>query len=92
MRAAYKYCEKQEYRDVYNSSVALMLREMQRKANTERPFESRLLDDYSTNKQFSELRSASDLHWCFAKFLSWSTQLGPRIMRKLRSNTRERTQ
>ena len=47
--AAYKYYKKQEYQDLYNSSVAVMLREMQREVNTGRPFESRLHVDYYTN-------------------------------------------
>ena len=46
--AAYKYYERQEYQDLYNSSVAAMLREMQREANMNRPFQSRLRFDYST--------------------------------------------
>ena len=40
--AAYKYHKKQEYQDVYNSSVAVMQRERQREVNNGRPFESRL--------------------------------------------------
>ena len=50
--AAYKYYKKQEYRDLYSSSVAVMLREMQREVNTGRPFERRLHIDYHTNNHF----------------------------------------
>ena len=50
--AAYKYYKKQEYQDLYNSSVAVMLREMQREVNTGRPFESRLDIVYYTNNHF----------------------------------------
>ena len=57
MRAAYKYYRKQEYQDLYNSSVAVMLREMQREVNMDRPFESRLHTDYTTNDHHSQLRS-----------------------------------
>ena len=32
--AAYKYYKKQEYQYLYNSSVAVLLREMQREVNT----------------------------------------------------------
>ena len=39
--AAYKYNRKQEYQGLYNSSVAVMLREMQREVNTGRSFERR---------------------------------------------------
>ena len=40
--AAYKYYKNQEFQDLYDSSVAVMLREMQREVNTGHPFESRL--------------------------------------------------
>ena len=44
--AAHKHSKKQEYQDLYNSSVAIMLREMQREVNEGRPFESRLHNDH----------------------------------------------
>ena len=59
--AAYTYFRKQQYQDLYKSSVAVMLREMQREVNTGRPFESRHHIDYFTNNHFSQLGSASDL-------------------------------
>ena len=90
--AAYKYYKKQEYRDLYSSSVAVILREMQREVNTGRPFESRLDLDVYTNNHYSQLRSASDLDCCFMAVLSLGKPHGPRIMRKLWRNTRERTQ
>ena len=90
--AAYKYYKKQEHQDLYDSSVAVLTREMQREDHTGRPFESRLHIDYYTNDQYSQIRSASDLDCCFMAILSWRKPLGPRIMRKLWSNTRERTQ
>ena len=40
--AAYRKYKTQEYQDLYNSSVAVMLREMQREVNTGQPFEIRL--------------------------------------------------
>ena len=51
--AAYKYFKKRQYQDLYNSSVAEMLREMQREVNTGRPFESTLHIDSYTNDHFS---------------------------------------
>ena len=57
-----------------------------------RPFESRLHIDYSINNQFSQLRSPDDLECCFMAILSWRKPSGPRIMRKLWSNTCERAQ
>ena len=48
--AAYKYYKRQEYQDFYNSSVAVMLRYMQREANRNRSFQSRLHIDYSDQK------------------------------------------
>ena len=46
--AAYKYSQKQKYQDLHDSSVDVMLRVMQREANTGHPFERRLHIDYST--------------------------------------------
>ena len=89
--AAYKYYKKQEYQDVFNSSIAVMLRDMQREVNMGHPFESRLHIDYNTNNHLSQLRSANDLDCCTMAVLSWGKPPGPRIMRKLWSNTCERT-
>ena len=83
--AAYKYFKKQQYQDFYNSSVAVMLREMQREVNTGRPFESR-------HNHFSQLNSASDLDCCFMATLSRRKPPGPRNMMKFWSNSRERIQ
>ena len=47
--AAYKYYKSHEHQDRYNSSVAVMLREMQSEVNTGDPFEGRVHFDYSTN-------------------------------------------
>ena len=69
-----------------------MLREMQREINTGRPFESRLHIDYFFQNHFSQFRSASDLDYYYMTILSWWKPLGPRIMRTLWSNSRERTQ
>ena len=69
-----------------------MLKEMQREVNTGRPFETRYHIDYFTHDHFSQFRSASDLDCCFMAILSWRNPPGPRIMRKIWSNTRERTQ
>ena len=43
---------RQEYQDLHNSSVAVMLREMQREVNMGRPLESRLHIDYNTSNHF----------------------------------------
>ena len=69
--AAYKYYKRQEYQDLYNSSVAVMLREMQREVNMDSPFESRLHIDYSTNNNHSQLRSTDYPDCCFMAILSW---------------------
>ena len=47
--AAYKNYKRQEYQDLSNSSVGVMLRQMQRETNMNSPFESRLVIGYSTN-------------------------------------------
>ena len=67
--AAHKYYKKQEYHDLYNSSVAVMLIEMQREVNTGYPFGTRLNIDYYHKNQFYQLSSASDLDCCFMPFL-----------------------
>ena len=87
--AAYKYYKKQKYQDLYNSSVAVMLRELQREVNMDRPFESRLHIDYSTNNHHSQLRSADypDGSWIFSHGVN---RLDPELW-ELWSNTRERT-
>ena len=72
----------QEYQDLYNSSVAIMLREMQREVDAGRPLERRLHIDYSTNN----LHAANDIDCCFMAFVSWGKPAGPRIMGNLWSN------
>ena len=68
--AAYNDYKKQEYQDLYNSSVAIMLREMQREANTGPPFENRLRIDFSTDNHPTQLHAANDIDCCFVAFLS----------------------
>ena len=64
--AAYKHCKKQEHQDLYGSSVAVMLRDMQREVNTGHPFERK-----STNNHPTQLHAADDLDCCFMAVLSW---------------------
>ena len=90
--AAHKFDKRQEYQDLHNSSVAVVMREMQREVNMGRPFESRLHINYNANYHFSQLRSGGDLDCCFIAILSWRKPPGPRIMRNLWSNSREQTQ
>ena len=87
-----KYCKKQEYQDLYSSLVAVMLREMQRDINMGRPFEGRRHIYYFSNNHFAQLRSVDDLDCCFMAILLWRKPPGPRIMRKIWSNTCDRTQ
>ena len=72
--------------DLYNSSVAIMLREMQREVNMGLPFGHKLRIDYSTNNHPTQLHAASDIDCCFMAILSWRKPARPRIMRKLSSN------
>ena len=65
---------------------------MQREVNMGHPFESRRHIDSYHNNNFSRLRLPSDLDCCFMAILSWRKPSGPRIMRKLWSNSRVRTQ
>ena len=55
--ASYKHYKRQEYQELYISSVAAMFREMLREVNMNLPFESRLHIDNSTYNHFSQLRS-----------------------------------
>ena len=70
--AAFKYYKRQEYQDLYNSWVAVMLREMEREVNIDRPFQSRLHIDYSTKNHHSQLRSTDYSDCCFVATLSWT--------------------
>ena len=69
--AAYKYYKRQEYQELYNSSVVVMLREVQREVNRNRRFQNRLHIDYSTNNHHSQLRSTEYPDCCFMAILSW---------------------
>ena len=84
--AANKFYRRQDYQDLHNSSVAVMLREMQREVNVGRPFETRLHIDYNTNNHIYQLRPAGDLDCCFMAILSWGKPPGPRIMTNFLSN------
>ena len=55
------YYKSQAWQDLYNSSVAVRLREMQREVNTGHPFESKLHIEYSTNNHPPQLHLANDL-------------------------------
>ena len=61
--AAYRCYKRQSCQALYNSSVAVMLREMQREVDMNRPFQSRLLCDHSTNNHHSQLPS-TDYPYC----------------------------
>ena len=93
--AAYKYFKKQQHQDLYNSSVAIMLRKMQREGNEGRPFESRTHIDSYINNHFSQLGSASDLDlllhgYSLTEKTTW-TQNHERILEQLAcANTRQR--
>ena len=77
------YNKNQENQDLCDSSVAVMLREMQREVNTGHPCGSKLHLDYSTNNHPPHLHAGDDLDCCFMIILSWGKPVGPRIMRKL---------
>ena len=68
--AAYKYYKRQEHQDLHDSSVAVMLREMQREVNTGHPFERKLHIDYSTNYHPTQLHAANDIDCCFMAIFS----------------------
>ena len=69
--AAFKYHKKQEDQDLHSSSVAIMLREMQREVNMGLPFENTLHIDYSTNNHPTQLHAANDIDCCSMAILSW---------------------
>ena len=69
--AAYKYYKNQDYQDLYDFSVAVVLREMKREVNTGHPFESRLHIDDSINNHPPQLHAADDLDCRFVGILSW---------------------
>ena len=88
MRPHRNISKKHQYQELYNSSVAAMLRKMQREFNTGRPFESRLHIDSYTNNHFSQLFSASDLDLLLHGYsLTWKTtwtQNHERILEQLK--------
>ena len=67
--AAYKYSQRQEHQDFFNSSVSVMLREIQLEVNKNRPFHSRLHIVYSANNHHPQLRSTEYLDCCFMAIL-----------------------
>ena len=75
--AAYKNYQRQEYQDLHNSSVAIMLREMQREVDTGHPFESSLQIDYSTNNHPPQLRAPMILIVALWLFTHRESQSGP---------------
>ena len=72
--AAYMHCKNQEYQDLYDFSVVVMLREMQ--------LEVRRID-HSTKNHPPQLHAANDLDCCSMAILSWRKPVRPRILRKL---------
>ena len=60
--AAYKYCKRQEHQDLHNSSVAVMLREMQREVNTGPQLNAGFT---TTINHPPQLHAATDLDCCF---------------------------
>ena len=75
--AAYKHFKNQKYRDLYNSLVAIMLREMLREVNEGRPSEDRLGIDYYHNNHSLYINSKNDLDCCFKAILSWWNHQDP---------------
>ena len=63
--AACEYLRKLEYRDLHNSSVAVILREIQREVDEGRPLGDSLCIDYYNNNHFLHTSTASDLDCCF---------------------------
>ena len=83
--ASYRYYPSQKCKDLHNSSVAIMLREMQSEVIRNQPYERRLHVDYLTNHHPLQLRAAGtpkeDLDCCFMAILSWGKPVGCRIAR-----------
>ena len=63
--AAYRYYKRQEYQALYNSSIAVTLRQNKRKFKMNRPFQSRHHSDYPTDHHHSQLRSTDYPDCCF---------------------------
>ena len=66
--AAYRYYKRQSYQALYMSSVAVMLREVQREVNMNHPFQSRLHSGHSTNNHHSQLPSTDYPHCGFMAY------------------------
>ena len=68
--AACEYLRKHGYRDLYNSSNAVTLREIQREVDEGRPLGDTHCIDYYNNNHFLHTSTASDLDCCFMDILS----------------------
>ena len=73
--------------DLHNSSVAVMLREMQREVNMGLSFGNELHIDFSTDHHPTQLHEANDIDCCFWRFFHGESWPDPRIMRKLWSKS-----
>ena len=69
--AAYRYYKRQEYQYLYNSSVAVMLRDAARGQHGDTHVKADFRLIFYHNQHFSQLRSANDLDCCFMAILSW---------------------
>ena len=87
--AAYKYYKKQEYQNLHNASVAIMLREMQSEVNMGLPFENKLRIDYSTNNRPTQLHAANDIDCYFMAILSWGKPVWSNLLPGLSMISRE---
>ena len=74
MRQHTNSTKRQEYQDLYNSSVAIRLREKHREVNEGRPFESRLQIEVGNNNHSFHIGSATDLDCCFMAIHLLGTQ------------------
>ena len=89
--AACKYFRNKKYKDLYSSSVAIMLRELQHEVNEGRPIANKLCIDYYHNNQSLHLSSENDLDCYFMAILSRRKPPGSKITRTLWRNPSEQT-
>ena len=76
----YRYYKKQEYQDLYNSSIAFTLMEMVREVITDSHFKTGFT---FISKPVRLHHTADDFDCCFMVILSCRQRVGPRILEKI---------
>ena len=89
-KSSFNKCTTSRSMSLLEIPIQQSVREIQREVDEGRPLEDTLCIDYYNNNHFLHTSTASDLDCCFMAILSQWKPPGPRMMRTLWSNSRER--